>query len=169
MRGARKYQALAVVGMVALLGPGNAARGQGAVAFAPSIGTIPDGVTMSVRPVVSADRRYVRLMDLNPTFIDFDRFDTFTIPAAVGGGGNGGLGGFPGGGIGGGGLGGGLGLGGGGAGGGFRSFGANGQGALSGFADSRPLGSFVVADPNPPARGKATRSRSKGTTKRKAR
>ncbi|MEO6809983.1 MAG: type II secretory pathway, component PulD, partial [Isosphaeraceae bacterium] len=56
----------------------------GAVAFQPTISSIPDGVTLSVTPVVSADRRYVR-MTLSPNFITFVQFDTFVIPAAVSG------------------------------------------------------------------------------------
>ncbi len=65
--------------------------GAGAVAFSPTVSTFPDGVFMSVTPVVSADRRYVR-MTLSPTFNVLQGFDTFTIPAAVGGGGFGGTG-----------------------------------------------------------------------------
>ena len=63
--------------------------GNGAVAFLPQIGTIPDGVILNVTPVVSADRRYVR-MTLAPNFTTFIQFDNYTIPAAVGGGGLGG-------------------------------------------------------------------------------
>ncbi len=63
--------------------------GFGAVAFQPVIGTIPDGVTLFVTPVVSADRRYVR-MTLSPFFISFQGFQTFPTAAAVGGGGLGG-------------------------------------------------------------------------------
>lgn len=63
--------------------------GAGAVAFQPSIGSIPDGVSLFVTPVVSADRRYVR-MTLAPFFINLIEFQTFTVPAAVGGGGLGG-------------------------------------------------------------------------------
>ena len=44
------------------------AWGQGAVAFQPGIGFVPDGATLNVTPVVSADRRYVRL-SVNPYFI----------------------------------------------------------------------------------------------------
>ena len=56
----------------------------GAVAFQPQISSIPDGVQLFVTPVVSADRRYVR-MTLSPQFITFVQFDSFTIPAAVSG------------------------------------------------------------------------------------
>jgi type II secretory pathway component GspD/PulD (secretin) len=63
--------------------------GFGAVAFQPTVGTLPDGVIMFVTPVVSADRRYVR-MTLTPFFQTFIQFDTISVPAAVGGGGLGG-------------------------------------------------------------------------------
>jgi type II secretory pathway component GspD/PulD (secretin) len=63
--------------------------GFGAVAFQPSVGLLPDGVIMSVTPVVSADRRYVR-MTMAPFFQTFIEFQTIAIPAAVGGGGLGG-------------------------------------------------------------------------------
>jgi type II secretory pathway component GspD/PulD (secretin) len=63
--------------------------GAGAVAFQPTIGQFQDGVQLFVTPVVSADRRYVR-MTLAPVFNSLQGFDTFTIPAAVGGGGLGG-------------------------------------------------------------------------------
>lgn len=63
--------------------------GAGAVAFQPQIQTFPSGVQLFVTPVVSADRRYVRL-SLSPFFTTLDGFDNFTIPAAVGGGGLGG-------------------------------------------------------------------------------
>ncbi len=64
--------------------------GAGAVAFTPQVGTLPDGVQLSVAPVVSADRRYVRL-SLAPQFNTVDSLTTLTFPAAaVGGGGFGG-------------------------------------------------------------------------------
>ncbi|HEV3164266.1 MAG TPA: type II secretory pathway, component PulD [Isosphaeraceae bacterium] len=63
--------------------------GPGSVAFFPTPAVIPDGVTLQVTPVVTADRRYVRL-SLAPTFIGFVDFQTFPVPAAVGGGGLGG-------------------------------------------------------------------------------
>ncbi len=64
--------------------------GPGSVAFQPVISQVPDGVTLSVTPVVSHDRRYVRL-SINPNFITFRRFESFNIPGgAVGGGGLGG-------------------------------------------------------------------------------
>jgi hypothetical protein len=77
------------------------ANAQG-VGFTPGISTIPDGVSLNVTPVVSADRRYVRL-SLAPQFQTVNGFSNFPIPAAIAGGGNGG------GGLGGlGGLGGGI-------------------------------------------------------------
>jgi type II secretory pathway component GspD/PulD (secretin) len=63
--------------------------GAGAVAFAPTPAAINDGVFLNVTPVVSADRRYVR-MTLSPNFTTIQGFESFTIPAAVGGGGLGG-------------------------------------------------------------------------------
>ena len=47
---------------------------------------------MSVAPVVSTDRRYVRL-GVTPIFTGLQGFDTFPVPATVGGGGFGGPGG----------------------------------------------------------------------------
>ena len=62
----------------------------GAVAFTPIIGQLPDGVTLSVTPVVSADRRYVRL-SLAPVFSTVTDLTSQAFPgAAVGGGGFGG-------------------------------------------------------------------------------
>jgi hypothetical protein len=110
---------------IAALGalPGGSAHGQGAVAFQPQVATFPDGVILNVTPVVTADRRYVRFVNLNPQFIALQEFNTFIVPGAVSGGGiGGGFGGF-GGGVGGGfgGGGGGAGIGPGGGGGGFAS------------------------------------------------
>jgi hypothetical protein len=67
---------------LALLAP--AARAQG-VAFQPVVGAIPNGPTLGVTPSVSIDRRYVRL-GVNPQFIAVEGFNTFLVPAAVGGG-----------------------------------------------------------------------------------
>jgi type II secretory pathway component GspD/PulD (secretin)/tetratricopeptide (TPR) repeat protein len=62
----------------------------GAVAFQPQISPIQDGVTLQVTPVVTADRRYVRLT-LSPFFQVLSDVQTFTFGAgAVGGGGLGG-------------------------------------------------------------------------------
>jgi hypothetical protein len=78
-----------------------AARAQGAVAFAPVVVPFPNGISMGVTPVVSADRRYVRL-GVQPQFVALTGIETYTIPAAVRGGvGNGGIGGLGGAGIGG--------------------------------------------------------------------
>jgi type II secretory pathway component GspD/PulD (secretin) len=64
--------------------------GPGAVAFTPQIGFVPTGVTLTVTPVVSADRRYVRLT-LSPFFNANNGFTTFSSQSgAVGGSGLGG-------------------------------------------------------------------------------
>ncbi len=105
---------LAAAALLALLVPASSARAQGAIAYAPVIGNVPDGVMLNVTPVVSADRRYVR-MSLTPNFITVDHFDTFVVPGAVAG--FGGFGGFGGGNNGNGFGGGGGGRGGGGGGG----------------------------------------------------
>jgi len=72
-----------VAGLTPIVGPG-------AVAFLPQIGSVPNGVTLTVTPVVSADRRYVR-MTLSPFFNANNGFSTFTSQSgAVGGSGLGG-------------------------------------------------------------------------------
>ncbi len=63
--------------------------GPGSVAFIPNPTPFPNGVTLTVTPVVSADRRYVR-MTLSPFFTAIEGFDTIQVPAAVGGSGLGG-------------------------------------------------------------------------------
>jgi type II secretory pathway component GspD/PulD (secretin) len=65
--------------------------GPGSVAFLPTPAPLNDGVTLSVTPVVSADRRYVRL-SLAPNFNTINGLQAFPVPAAVGGGGLGGTG-----------------------------------------------------------------------------
>jgi hypothetical protein len=100
------------------------------IAYIPEIGSIPTGATMTVTPVVSADRRYVRL-SVDAFFNDLNFFSTFSFPGgAVGGGGGGNFGGA------GGGLGGGLGGGGGnigGIGGGGGNVGGAGGGINAGM------------------------------------
>jgi type II secretory pathway component GspD/PulD (secretin)/tetratricopeptide (TPR) repeat protein len=56
--------------------------GAGSVAFLPTPAPLLDGVFLSVTPVVSSDRRYVRLT-MSPTFQTFAEFQTFPVPAAV--------------------------------------------------------------------------------------
>jgi hypothetical protein len=104
---------IAVLGTVALLNLATATPASAqAVAFQPVVNSFPSGVQLWTQPVVSADRRYVRL-GVNPLFTDLLGFDAFSVPAAVSGGG---VGGGAGGGLGGiGGGGGGAGGGGGGA------------------------------------------------------
>ena len=92
----RSFRAVAALGLIVASGGylDAVARGQGAVAFQPSIGFIPNGATMTVTPVVSADRRYVRL-SVNPFFNTVNGFTTYTSQlGAVGGTGFGGFGGM---------------------------------------------------------------------------
>jgi len=63
--------------------------GPGSVAFQPSVAALNNGVTLQVTPVVTADRRYVRL-SLSPFFQVVNGFTSITVPAAVGGAGLGG-------------------------------------------------------------------------------
>jgi hypothetical protein len=91
MSGTRPW--IAAAGLLILIAP--SARGQ--VAFAPQVGSFPNGVVMSATPAVSFDRRYVRL-GMNPQFTVLEGIDPFLIPAAVSGGPGGGLGGGGGGG-----------------------------------------------------------------------
>jgi hypothetical protein len=82
--------ALAVIALPVAAAPEAQAQ---AVAFQPVVSAFPSGVTLPATPVVSYDRRYVRLT-LAPQFTDIEGFDTFSVPAAVSGGGinGGGLG-----------------------------------------------------------------------------
>ncbi|MCA9087174.1 MAG: hypothetical protein KDA90_00915, partial [Planctomycetaceae bacterium] len=101
------------------------------IGFQPQIVTIPEGTILTVRAVVSADRRYVRLSVL-PSFTSVTDVFTFSFLSGGTGGGGGGLGGG-GGGFGGGGGGGfGGGGGGGGFGGGGGGFGGQGGGGNQG-------------------------------------
>nr|WP_303652723.1 hypothetical protein [Paludisphaera mucosa] len=63
--------------------------GPGSVAFQPNVQQLNNGVILQVTPVVTADRRYVRL-SLSPFFQVVNGFTTITVPAAVGGAGLGG-------------------------------------------------------------------------------
>ena len=71
-----------VASLIPIVGPGS-------VAFFPQTAQFPSGVTLIVTPVVSADRRYVR-MTLSPFFNALEGFDAIQVPAAVGGSGLGG-------------------------------------------------------------------------------
>jgi hypothetical protein len=94
----------AVLGLVILVG----AEAKAQVAFQPIVQSFPNGVALGATPVVSHDRRYVRLT-VNPQFTALEAFDTFAVQGAVSGGGGVGVGGL--GGLGLGGLGGGAGAG----------------------------------------------------------
>lgn len=100
------FPAVPLFGMV-LLGVGPAAgpaRGQ-AIGLQPVVTPFPNGVSLNATPVVTADRRYVRL-GLQPQFTAIRGVNSFSFGAgAVSGGGFGGFGGFGGGGPGAGGLG----------------------------------------------------------------
>lgn len=92
-----------LLAVVLLLAPGpDRAMGQGAIGFQPTVTPFGDGVFLNATPVVSADRRYVRLGGINPQFQalrDVQPF-VFTGGAVSGGGIGGGFGGFGGGGFG---------------------------------------------------------------------
>lgn len=79
---------IAAGGLLLLLGDGPPECLAQAVGFAPIPGVIPDGVSLTATPAVSHDRRYVRL-SVNPTFSTVTGFQSFPVPAAVGGGGGG--------------------------------------------------------------------------------
>jgi hypothetical protein len=124
---------MAVVSIL-VLSSSQAVRAQ-AIGYQPVIASFPDGVIMDTTPVVSADRRYVRI-GVNAQFAALVGLTTYNQPlaAAAGGAGRGGLGGL-GGGFGG--LGGGGGGGGGAGGGGGRVAGLNG---LNGPDRNSPMG-----------------------------
>ena len=134
-RSARTALGLGVLALASAIGSASStAFGQNSIGFQPTIGSIPDGAILNVTPVVSADRRYVR-MGIQPQFIGFLGFDTITVPILVSGGG-GGLGG------GGGNIGGG---------GGFPSFGPGiGAGPLIAPAGYQ-VPDFAAATPGMPA------------------
>ena len=81
MRSARSWLVAAVGGAgLVLAGSPPQAKAQ-AVGFAPVIGSAPEGIAMGVTPVVSADRRYVRL-SVGATFSTVDGFQNYTSPSA---------------------------------------------------------------------------------------
>ncbi len=83
------------LGLFTLLG-GFQPAAKAQVAYVPEIGLIPTGATLTVTPVVSADRRYVRV-GVNAFFNNLNSFQTFSFPGGAVGGGNFGGGGFGGG------------------------------------------------------------------------
>lgn len=83
-----------LVTLIALY-PGASPRANAQVAFAPGVSAFQNGVMLNATPVVSYDRRYVRL-GMNPVFTGLEGFTTVAVPGAVGGGGiNGRVPGFP--------------------------------------------------------------------------
>lgn len=72
--------------LLAALGLSPVASAQ--VAFVPQVSSFPNGVMLGTTPVVSSDRRYVR-MTINPRFTALEGFDTYSVPGAVSGGGGG--------------------------------------------------------------------------------
>jgi hypothetical protein len=117
MRTIKRMPTVAVLGFLSWVLAEFAAPVQGqAIGFQPIPAPLPSGVMLEATPSVSADRRYVR-MGLNVGFNDLLGFTTYSVPAAVGGGGAAGMNGLIGGvaGAGGaaagaGGIGGGVGL-----------------------------------------------------------
>lgn len=146
----RKWKA-AAMGLVVAGGAwfNDAARGQSAVAYTPQVSGILNGAAMQVTPVVSADRRYVRV-SVNAYFNTVNGFSTYSAPlGAVSGGGSGSIGGGGGGGLGGG-------LGGLGGGGGAGAAGGGGVGAGGGFAGMNgPIGGMGMSGPTGPMMGYA--------------
>jgi hypothetical protein len=118
-----KWRVVAAPALVAALGVWFESTARAQVAYQPVVSPILNGAALSATPVVSPDRRYVR-MTLNPYFNTVNGFTTYSAPiAAVGGGGFGGAGGVIGGGGGFAGMGGVIG-----GGGGFGGMGGAGMG-----------------------------------------
>lgn len=92
MVGLKRQTIVSAVGLLTLMGCGLGSRTYGqAIAYIPVPGFIPTGSTMTVTPVVSPDRRYVRLT-VSPFFNTLNGFQNFTSQlGAVGGGGAGAL------------------------------------------------------------------------------
>ena len=84
----RRHLAATAPILLGLMGFAAPTPAEAQVAYAPGVGTIPDGVSLSATPVVSADRRYVRL-SVNASFTTVDGFQTVGIPFAVSGMGSG--------------------------------------------------------------------------------
>jgi len=95
MSGIKWMRIVVLLGLIAGFSPvfNSSARGQ-AVAFQPVVSPLFSGAWIGVTPVVSADRRYVRL-SLDTSFTHVNGFTPYLVPAAVGGG-VGGTGGFTG-------------------------------------------------------------------------
>jgi hypothetical protein len=93
MTGRQTRKVAAVVGMMGFVLLTVGSRSQAQVAYVPGVGFIPSGQTLTVTPVVSADRRYVRI-GVDAFFNALNGFTNISFPsAAVGGGNFGGVGG----------------------------------------------------------------------------
>jgi hypothetical protein len=86
MMTAMKRVASYALGLFALIG-GLPTAANAQIAYVPEVGLLPTGVTMTVTPVVSADRRYVRL-SVNAFFNDLNNIQTISFPGGAVGGGN---------------------------------------------------------------------------------
>jgi hypothetical protein len=127
---ARNWRASAALGLLVASGSwfGTEARAQ--IAYTPIVSSILNGSALTAQPIVSADRRYVRLT-LTPYFNTVNGFTTYSAPiGAVGGGFGGGFGGF--GGVAGG-------------------FGGGVAGPIVTTAGFRDTGTYMAGDYPPPA------------------
>jgi hypothetical protein len=95
VRGSRQQTAALISCLIALAWLTAQSQCRAQVAFVPIVGFIPTGSTMTVTPVVTPDRRYVRL-SVSAFFNDLNGFTPLSVPAAVGGQFGGGFGGFAG-------------------------------------------------------------------------
>jgi hypothetical protein len=127
---ARNWRASAALGLLVASGSwfGTEARAQ--IAYTPIVSSILNGAALTAQPIVSADRRYVRLT-LTPYFNTVNGFTTYSAPiGAVGGGFGGGFGGF---------------------GGGFAGFGGGVAGPTVTTAAYRDTGTYAAGNYPPPA------------------
>ncbi len=93
-----KWRVVAALALVVAPGARFESVARGQIAFQPNVSALLNGAALTAAPVVSPDRRYVR-MTLSPYFNTVNGFTTYTAQlGAVGGAGFGGVGGGAGGG-----------------------------------------------------------------------